>query len=1259
MPSPGVMELGRQLCGKMRRSRRAEGPITVPMRGLEIHFYLPDMPQLGFLKDSFTAEELCVEAATICYISPLCHNLFGLYDESRTLWYAPNHLFKITDETCIKLHYRMRFYFTNWHGTSESESPVWRHCISKLRGGLSPQKIPEGTPLLDSASLDYLFFQGQNDFQKGLAVVRSQQSEAEQHEIENECLGMAVLAITHYAMTKEIPLSTASNEISYKRFIPENLNRSIKQRNILTRLRINNVFKNFLNEFNSRTMQDSNITLYDLKIKYLSTLEGLTRGLGREVLEPRALVLTQEGETNGGLSHGPEPSLAIEVQVTGTTGISYRRKPPNNTLMLKEKTKSKKNKLEGKQNKDKKSDDWVTFCDFHEITHIVIKESSVTIFRQDNKKMEVQLEFRGEALAFAALVDGYFRLTVDAHHYLCTEVAPSSVVQNLQNCCHGPICTEYAIQKLRQEGNEEGTYVLRWSCTDYRNIIMTVVCKELDLCESRHVHLYKNFQIEVGSEGFRLFGTETYRSSLRELLDHLARQNLRTDNLHFQLKRCCPPQPREVSNLLVVTKERVLVPQTPLQESQLSFHRILKEEILQGEHLGLGTRTNIYAGVLKVKSAEDEDAGYSSSQDVKVVLKVLGSGHRDISLAFFETASMMRQVSHKHIALLYGVCVRHLENIMVEEFVQFGPLDLLMRRQHSPLGTPWKFQVAKQLASALSYLVRQHSPLGTPWKFQVAKQLASALSYLVRQHSPLGTPWKFQVAKQLASALSYLVRQHSPLGTPWKFQVAKQLASALSYLVRQHSPLGTPWKFQVAKQLASALSYLEDKKLVHGFVCTKNILLARDGVDSEGGPFIKLSDPGIPITVLTREECVDRIPWIAPECVKDSTNLSVAADKWGFGTTLWEICYDGEVPLKDKKLTEKERFYAAECQLATPDCKELAELMTHCMTYDPHKRPFFRAIVRDIDTLEEQNPSIKPAPSQEVDPTLFQKRFLKRIRDLGEGHFGKVELCRYDPRGDRTGELVAVKSLKPENREEQSNNLWSEIGILKELYHENIVKYKGICQEEGGRAIKLIMEYLPAGSLKEYLPHNRGQTSLKTLLSYAVQICQGMDYLGSRNYIHRDLAARNVLVENESTVKIGDFGLTKSIKGNEGYYTVKDDLESPVYWYAPECLVHCKFYLASDVWSFGVTMYELLTYCENAISPMPVFLKIIGPTRGQMTVTRLVKVLEEGKRLPRPDSCPGTVYELMRKCWENTPAMRITFKSLIDEFTRMLTNSSL
>uniref|UniRef100_A0A4W6D9I3 Tyrosine-protein kinase n=1 Tax=Lates calcarifer TaxID=8187 RepID=A0A4W6D9I3_LATCA len=1059
-------------------------------------------------------------------ISPLCHNLFALYNETTDTWYPPNHEFKITDETSIKLHYRMRFYFRNWHGTTEGESPVWRHCISKLRGGLSPQKTPEGTPLLDAASLDYLFAQGQHDFQKGVVPLRMSQSETEQHEIENECLGMAVLAITHYAMTVDMPL--------YKRFIPESLNRKIKQRNILTRIRINNVFKKFLSEFNRRTVRDSNITPYDLKIKYLATLEGLTSGLGSELLEPVSLSVTQEGEIANGGYH---------VLVTGTTGISWRKKPTS--VISKEKGKSRKNKLDGKQKNDRKkeaNEGWVVFCDFHEITHTVIKEAMVTIYRQDNKRMEMLMASRPEALSFAALVDGYFRLTVDAHHYLCKEVAPASVVHNINDGCHGPICTEYAIHKLRQEGNEEGTYILRWSCTDYYFIIITVVCTE----ESRPVKQYKNFQIEVASEGYRLYGTDTLRSTLRELLEHLEGQSLRTDNLQFQLLRCCPPQPREVSNLLVVTKDRAPAPQTPMQESQLSFHRILKEEIEQEEHLGLGTRTNIYSGTLRVKSEEDEDAGYSSFQEVKVVLKVLGSGHRDISLAFFETASMMRQVSHKHIVLLYGVCVRHLENIMVEEFVQLGPLDLFMRRQQIQLSTPWKFQVAKQLASALSYL--------------------------------------------------------------------------------------------------------EDKKLVHGFVCAKNILLARDGLGAdEGGPFIKLSDPGIPITVLTREECVHRIPWIAPECVKSLSALSIAADKWGFGTTLWEICYDGEVPLKEKKLTEKERFYETECQLATPDCRELAELMTHCMNYDPKKRPFFRAIVRDIDMLEEKNPSIKPQPTPEVDPTVFEKRFLKKIRDLGEGHFGKVELCRYDPRGDKTGELVAVKSLKPENREEQSNNLSSEIDILKALYHENIVKYKGICQEEGGQAIKLIMEYLPLGSLKEYLPRNKSKTNLSTLLSYSIQICKGMDYLGSQNYIHRDLAARNVLVENERTVKIGDFGLTKSIKDNEGYYTVKDDHDSPVFWYAPECLTLCKFYLASDVWSFGVTMYELITYCDSSKSPMTLFLSMIGRTHGQMTIIRLVKVLQEGKRLPRPDNCPEPVYELMRRCWEQLPERRITFKRLIEE----------
>uniref|UniRef100_A0A4W5JH01 Tyrosine-protein kinase n=1 Tax=Hucho hucho TaxID=62062 RepID=A0A4W5JH01_9TELE len=1055
MPRNKAMDMGRQLLVKMRRTRKGKfTPIPVLAQGLEVHFYLRDSHQLEFLRGCYTAEELCTEAAKKCGISPLCFNLFALYDEVLNIWYSPNHTFKIEESTCLKLHYRMRFYFTNWHGANDNVPRVCRHAL-KRNNSNGPKTESGSTALLEAASLKYLFAQGQHDFQKGRAAVRNPQNEEEAHCIENECLGVAVLSITHNALEKNIGNPNLAGQISYKKYIPESVNKIIKQRNFLTRLRISRVFQHFLNEFNNKTVKSNKVNTHDIKVKYLATLETLTCGFGCEVCNKNILC----------------------------SSVSQ------NAWTAKEKKKSKKYKTDiNWKNKlaQDVSNDWKTFSDFYEITHINIKGSTVTVHKQDNKKMELSLGFHAEALSFATLIDGYFRLTVDAHHFLCTDVAPPSVVQNLQEGCHGPISMDYTCHKLCREGREEGMYVLRWSSIDYDHVILTVKCNEVDLTDS---HPYRSFKIKVGPEGYSLSGTALKQPSLRELMEQLRGQRLSTDGVLFQLCKACPPQPREMSNLLIVTK-RDAEPTYAVQ-SHVIFHKILNKDIVQEEHLGCGTRTNIYAGKLKINSEEEKDVwGSKTYHEVKVVLKVLGSQHRDISMTFFETVSMMRQVSHQHITLLHGVCVRNHDNAIVEEHVKLGPLDVFMRGHRLELSTSWKYQVAKQLTGALSYL--------------------------------------------------------------------------------------------------------EDKKLVHGYVCAKNVLVERDGLGGETGPFIKLSSPGVPISALNIQECVERIPWIAPECVRNSQALSVAVDKWGFGTTLWEICYEGEAPLKDKKLIEKEMFYSAQCSLGTPDCPQLAELITKCMNYDPKRRPFFRAIVRDLTGVAEQNPVLPPSrvPIQEVDPTVFDTRFLRKIDDLGEGHFGKVELCQYDPHGDGRGELVAVKSLKPNSKGQLACHLRREIDTMRELYHRNIVKYKGVCSEEGGRTTKLIMEYLPAGSLKDYLPRRKHQTDLKRLLQYALQICQGMDYLGSQRFIHRDLAARNVLVENESTVKIGDFGLTMSMKEDKSYYTVKEETVSPVYWYAPECLVDCKFYPASDVWSFGVTLYELMTYCESSPTTVKNFLSV-------------------------------------------------------------------
>ncbi|MBN3280403.1 TYK2 kinase, partial [Polyodon spathula] len=115
---------------------------------------------------------------------------------------------------------------------------------------------------------------------------------------------------------------------------------------------------------------------------------------------------------------------------------------------------------------------------------------------------------------------------------------------------------------------------------------------------------------------------------------------------------------------------------------------------------------------------------------------------------------------------------------------------------------------------------------------------------------------------------------------------------------------------------------------------------------------------------------------------------------------------------------------------------------------------------------------------------------------------------------------------------------------------------------------------------------------------------QGMDYLHSKRYIHRDLAARNILVENENVVKIGDFGLSKYIPENAEYYRVKEDGDSPVFWYAIECLRESKFSFASDVWAFGVALFEILTHCDNRQSPPAVSAAAVPDREGALAEIR-------------------------------------------------------
>ncbi|KAM7286491.1 tyrosine-protein kinase SYK [Ixodes scapularis] len=175
----------------------------------------------------------------------------------------------------------------------------------------------------------------------------------------------------------------------------------------------------------------------------------------------------------------------------------------------------------------------------------------------------------------------------------------------------------------------------------------------------------------------------------------------------------------------------------------------------------------------------------------------------------------------------------------------------------------------------------------------------------------------------------------------------------------------------------------------------------------------------------------------------------------------------------------------------------------------------------------------------------------------------------------------------------------------------------------------LVMELAPLGPLNRFLKMNREQLEAGRVLSLALQVAGAMEYLEARQLVHRDLAARNVLLVNDRFAKISDFGMTRALGLGKDYYKAQAAGKWPLKWYAPECIYFFKFSTKSDVWSFGVTLWEAMSYGER-------------PYQG-MTGQTILAMLEGDHRLEKPKDCPDCIYELMRSCWSYRPDDRPSF----------------
>ncbi|KAM7170662.1 LOW QUALITY PROTEIN: fibroblast growth factor receptor 3-like [Macrochelys suwanniensis] len=281
-------------------------------------------------------------------------------------------------------------------------------------------------------------------------------------------------------------------------------------------------------------------------------------------------------------------------------------------------------------------------------------------------------------------------------------------------------------------------------------------------------------------------------------------------------------------------------------------------------------------------------------------------------------------------------------------------------------------------------------------------------------------------------------------------------------------------------------------------------------------------------------------------------------------------------------------------------------------------------------------------------------------RPLGEGCFGQVvmaEAIGIDKDKPNKAITVAVKMLKDNATDKDLSDLVSEMEMMKMIgKHKNITNLLGACTQDG--PLYILIEYASKGNLREYLRASRlpgmdysfntcklpeEPLTFKDLVSCAYQVACGMEYLASQKCIHRDLAARNVLVTEDNVMKIADFGLARDVH-HTYYYRQTTHSLLPVKWMAPEALFDWVYTYQSDVWSFGVLLWEIFTLGGTPYPGIP----------GE----NLFRLLKAGHRMDKPENCTHDLYMIMRDCWHAVPSQRPTFKQLVEDLDRVLTVTS-
>ncbi|KAH0499998.1 Ephrin type-A receptor 3 [Microtus ochrogaster] len=286
-------------------------------------------------------------------------------------------------------------------------------------------------------------------------------------------------------------------------------------------------------------------------------------------------------------------------------------------------------------------------------------------------------------------------------------------------------------------------------------------------------------------------------------------------------------------------------------------------------------------------------------------------------------------------------------------------------------------------------------------------------------------------------------------------------------------------------------------------------------------------------------------------------------------------------------------------------------------------------------------------PHTYEDPTQAVHEFAKELdatnisidKVVGAGEFGEV--CSGRLKLPSKKEIsVAIKTLKVGYTEKQRRDFLGEASIMGQFDHPNIIRLEGVVTKS--KPVMIVTEYMENGSLDSFLRKHDAQFTVIQLVGMLRGIASGMKYLSDMGYVHRDLAARNILINSNLVCKVSDFGLSRVLEDDpEAAYTTRGG-KIPIRWTSPEAIAYRKFTSASDVWSYGIVLWEVMSYGERPY--------------WEMSNQDVIKAVDEGYRLPPPMDCPAALYQLMLDCWQKDRNNRPKFEQIVSILDKLIRN---